>query len=67
MDETGFNLYTYMTNPEMLAIKDGHIELLTRPGLGVEINEELVRSEATKGERFGNPVVRGGNGEIREW
>lgn len=55
-----------MLNPELLHVEDGHIKLFTRPGLGVEINEEMVRREAGSLIR-GNPVVRGKNGEIREW
>jgi galactonate dehydratase len=39
----GFDLMTYMLNPDVFAVKDGSIGLLTAPGLGVEINEELVR------------------------
>ena len=39
----GYDLMTYMKNPEVFAVKDGSIGLLTGPGLGIEINEELVR------------------------
>ena len=56
-----------MLNPEFLEVKDGHIKLFTRPGLGVEVNEEMVRREAGRGTVHRNPVVRGDNGEIREW
>lgn len=56
-----------MLNPEFLKVENGHIKLFTTPGLGVVVNEEMVRREAGKGEPHRNPVVRGGNGEIREW
>ncbi|GFZ42318.1 hypothetical protein JCM24511_00033 [Saitozyma sp. JCM 24511] len=67
MDKLGFDLYTYMLNPEFLAIKDGHISLFDRPGLGVEIDEAKVRQESAKAIPFENDVVRGENGEVREW
>ncbi|RSH94912.1 hypothetical protein EHS25_004718 [Saitozyma podzolica] len=67
MDKTGFDLYTYMLNPDFLAIKDGHVSLFDRPGLGVDIDEAKVRQEAGKAIPFKNDVVRGENGEVREW
>ena len=56
-----------MKNPEALEVKDGYIKIFTRPGLGIEVNEEMVRREAGKGEPHRNPIVRGANSEIREW
>jgi L-alanine-DL-glutamate epimerase-like enolase superfamily enzyme len=58
MDKTGFDLYTYMLNPDFLAIKDGHVSLFDRPGLGVDIDEAKVRQEAGKAIPFKNDVVR---------
>jgi len=68
----GFDLFTYMKNEHVFAIHDGAVNLLTGPGLGIEINEELVRSEAETVKREGiepwqNPVFRGEDGAIREW
>lgn len=67
MDKLGYDLYTYMLNPDFLAIKDGHVSLFDRPGLGVDIDEAKVRQEAGKAIPFKNDVVRGENGEVREW
>ncbi|BEJ12621.1 hypothetical protein CspHIS471_0210810 [Cutaneotrichosporon sp. HIS471] len=66
----GFDLLTYMTNPEVFEVRDGHIDLLMAPGLGVQLNEELIRSEAeeaAKLEPWINPVFRGPDGTVREW
>ena len=41
--QEGYDLMTYLKNPEIFDVKNGSIGLLTGPGLGVEINEELVR------------------------
>jgi galactonate dehydratase len=66
----GFDLLTYMKNPEVFEVRDGHIDLLTAPGLGVELNEELIRkeaAEAAKLEPWTNPLFRGPDGTVREW
>jgi galactonate dehydratase len=33
----------YLLNPEVLATKNGHLEIPTGPGLGIEVNEAMVR------------------------
>jgi len=51
-------------------VKDGAISLLTTQGLGVELNEEMIREEAEKAkglEPWQNPVFRGDDGSVREW
>lgn len=66
----GFDLFTYMKNPEVFEVKNGAIDLLTAPGLGIELNEELIIAEAAKAaelEPWGNPVFRGDDGIPREW
>ncbi|KAK4687463.1 galactonate dehydratase, partial [Tremellales sp. Uapishka_1] len=66
----GFDLFTYMSNPEVFEVKNGAISILTGPGLGIELNEELIRSEAKKAAElppWTNPVFRGDDGAIREW
>jgi galactonate dehydratase len=71
-DRAGFDLYTYLSDPETLKVKDGCIDLLTAPGLGIQVNEALVRAEsravAEQGiAPFANPALRGPTGDIREW
>ncbi|GMK59289.1 hypothetical protein CspeluHIS016_0703040 [Cutaneotrichosporon spelunceum] len=66
----GFDLLTYVTNPDVFAVRDGHVDLLTAPGLGVELNEKLIRAEAAAAaelEPWSNPVFRGPDGSVREW
>lgn len=62
-------MFTYMTNPEVFQVKEGMIDLLTGPGLGIEINEELVRKQAEESKDFNwrNATWRGPDGGIREW
>ena len=67
------DLMTYMLNPEVFQVKDGRVDVLQGPGLGIEINEPLVRETAKKyGEMkeyrpWRNPTWRGEDGELREW
>ncbi|KDQ50367.1 hypothetical protein JAAARDRAFT_211776 [Jaapia argillacea MUCL 33604] len=64
------DLYTYLVDPSVFAVKDGYVEALTSPGLGIQINEELVRETAKKwaGEKvWRTPVWRGVDGTLREW
>ena len=66
----GFDLFTYMTNPDVFAVQAGAIALLTKPGLGVDLDEALIRREAEEARKlvpWQNPVFRGGDGSVREW
>ena len=58
---------TYITNPEVWDVKDGHIDLLTKPGLGIDINEEAIRALSIGCKAWPVPEFRGPCGELREW
>lgn len=67
-----YDLFTYMTNADVFQVREGMIDLLTGPGLGIEINEELVRKEDKefregKVEAWRNPNWRGKDGALMEW
>lgn len=66
----GADLFTYMKNPEVFKVVDGSIQLMTGVGLGVELDEEMIRkeaAEAAKLEPWINPLFRGDDGSVREW
>lgn len=63
----GFDLLDYMKNPEVFDIKKGYIELLNRPGLGIEINEEKLKEAQKIGHDWKNPIWRGKDGNFTEW
>lgn len=66
----GADLFTYMKNPEVFEVKEGHISLLTGPGLGIELDEDRIRAEAEEAGKLDpwqNPVFRGPDGAVREW
>lgn len=63
----GYDLLSYINNPQIWDVKDGYVELMKGPGLGIDVNEELVR-EASKGaEAWVSPSFVGPGGELREW
>jgi galactonate dehydratase len=63
----GADLLTYLKDPRVFAVSKGAVETPTGPGLGVEINEDLVREEARKPFTWRNPAWRGPDGDLREW
>jgi galactonate dehydratase len=63
----GFDLLTYMKDPKVFAVTDGMVSIPEGPGLGVEIDEALVREEAKTPHRWRNPVWRRPDGGFAEW
>ncbi|MGM0500363.1 MAG: galactonate dehydratase [Bacillota bacterium] len=63
----GNDLLDYLVNKELFKYKDGYAEIPDSPGLGIEIDEELVRSESNKSHKWKNPVWRNQDGTIAEW
>jgi galactonate dehydratase len=56
-----------VTNPEAFAVKDGFVEALQGPGLGIEINEEVVRRVALDTKPWELKGFVGKDGGYREW
>ncbi len=63
----GFDLLDYLDNPEIFDVKDGYIDLMDKPGLGVEINEERLKEAQKIGHDWANPIWRNADGSITEW
>ena len=63
----GFDLLDYMKNPEVFEVKDGYIDLLQKPGLGVEIDEEKLKEGQKIGHDWTNPIWRNVDGSLTEW
>lgn len=63
----GYDLLNYIRNPEVFTYRDGMCDLLTGPGLGIDVNEEYVREMAKTGHDWHNPVWRDSDGVIAEW
>jgi galactonate dehydratase len=57
-----------LTNPEVLALRDGHVDRLAGPGLGIEIDEDAVRSAVLDGPLPpGSPTWDYPDGSFAEW
>lgn len=66
-NEGSRDLTSYIANPEVWEVKDGYIEVMGGPGLGIEVDEEMVRREAEGAKAWVSPGFVGPGGEIREW
>ncbi|SER00807.1 galactonate dehydratase [Hyunsoonleella jejuensis] len=63
----GFDLLDYVKNPEIFDVKDGFMDLFTQPGLGVEIDEEILKEGQKIGHNWANPIWRNDDGTFAEW
>lgn len=66
-NNTGQDITSYITNPEVWKVRDGHVDVLSGPGLGIEINEAEVRQLSVGQKAWQTPEFRGPCGEVREW
>ena len=62
----GSDLLDYIKNPGVFEYKDGKVKIPSAPGLGVEVNEELL-IEKTREHGWKNPVWRNHDGTVAEW
>ncbi|RAK09733.1 galactonate dehydratase [Halanaerobium saccharolyticum] len=63
----GNDLLDYLVNKEVFKYKAGYAEIPDSPGLGIEIDEDFVRSKAKESHNWKNPVWRNQDGTIAEW
>ena len=56
-----------MENPEVFRYRDGYVDLMTEPGLGIRVDEAYVRQMAQEGHNWHNPIWRDSDGVIAEW
>jgi galactonate dehydratase len=63
----GADLLDYVINKEDFLCKDGYIEALPKPGLGVEIDEDMLRRANQNPPDWHNPLWRHRDGAVAEW
>ncbi|MRG45286.1 galactonate dehydratase [Chitinophaga sp. SYP-B3965] len=63
----GSDLLDYLADKTVFQYKDGYVDIPSKPGLGIEINEAHVRKMAEEGHNWRNPVWRHTDGSVAEW
>ena len=63
----GFDLIDFVKNKEIFMFNDGYLDLPEKPGLGIEIDEDLVKKVAAEGLVWSNPKWKNYDGTIAEW
>lgn len=63
----GRSVLDYVQNREDFTFTQGFAQLPQRPGLGVEVNRELVLEENETPHNWKNPVWRHPDGSVAEW
>jgi galactonate dehydratase len=61
------SLMKYLVDYSVFDAPNGYIELMTKPGLGIEVDEQEVRSAAENGHRWRNPEWTHFDGSQAEW
>ena len=61
------DLTDYLADPSVFHYTDGYVDIPQKPGLGIEINEEVVIERAKVGHRWRNPLWQHADGSIAEW
>lgn len=63
----GKSVLDYVNNGEDFKFTDGYVNFPKKNGLGVDVNEELIRQEDQTPHHWKNPVWRHKDGSIAEW
>jgi galactonate dehydratase len=63
----GTGLVDYLLDASALQHAEGYVPRLTRPGLGIEIDEIAVRKAAETGHKWRTPLWRHGDGSLADW
>lgn len=63
----GAELLDYVKNREDFRITDGYFRPLSKPGLGVEVDEAAVIAASRNAPDWRNPVWRHADGSVAEW
>jgi galactonate dehydratase len=61
------DLLDYVKDRSVFDYRDGYVAIPQGPGLGIEVDEEVVERMARTGHRWRNPVWRHADGSFAEW
>jgi galactonate dehydratase len=57
----------YLTEPGVFEFENGYIERLTGPGLGIDVDEDVVRERAKTPVNWRSPIWHHEDGSLAEW
>lgn len=63
----GYDLTSYVRNANVFDVRDGYVNAFVAPGLGIEVDEELVRRVAKDTKPWLPKEFHSIDGSIREW
>jgi galactonate dehydratase len=63
----GKDLLNYLSDPSVFKFDKGYVNIPKGPGLGIEINESYVKSQAEIGHNWQSPMWFNEDGSIAEW
>ncbi len=63
----GKEVLDYALNREDFKFENGFVKMPSKPGIGVEVNKELVLEENREPHQWKNPVWRHADGSVAEW
>ena len=63
----GKSVLDYANNQDDFKFVDGWVDMPKRPGIGVDVNKELVLEENKTPHNWKNPVWRHADGSVAEW
>ncbi len=61
------DLLDYLEDPGVFRYREGFVSAPKAPGLGVTVNEAVVRERAGVGHSWKNPLWRNSDGSVTEW
>lgn len=63
----GNDLLDYLVDKDVFHYENGFVQIPRGPGLGIEIDEDVVRRLSQSGHNWKNPVWRNEDGTVAEW
>ncbi|GHT67538.1 galactonate dehydratase [Spirochaetia bacterium] len=63
----GNDLMDYVTDKNVFNYSEGYVPVSSAPGLGIEVDEAMVREKAKTGHHWKNDVWRNADGTAAEW
>ena len=64
---SGNGLLAYLNDPDVFQFDDGYVTAPDAPGLGIEIDEEYVRTQAQSRVDWQSPIWYHDDGSVAEW